>query len=261
MAFRTLAEYNDERNRIFFKLDNDGDFADVIFMYRNLNDVLLADAHYIKSSEYSGYIHCCGEGCPACERGIRVQTKIFVPVLLLAKNGETFENPEIKYFDRTSYFKDQIMSDIFNVSPNPSDCVFRIIRHGVARDTDTRYEIRAVGLNTAGKGTGMSHYDAILAKCGTSMPEDYERVIKKYPIYRLSELFSKPRENSAEVSNLSEYPVTPRVTVPTPTVQPVDTIMPPISTVVDAQVSSEVVPAISTESDDSTEGIDGDVVF
>mgnify|MGYP007065811507 CR=1 FL=1 len=80
MAFKSMKTYNDERYHGFFLLRNDGDFADVIFLYQNIEDVLVADVHYIKSAKKSGYVHCCGEGCPACAKGIRVQTKLFIPV-------------------------------------------------------------------------------------------------------------------------------------------------------------------------------------
>ena len=69
MAFKTVESYNEARFGGFFLLRNDGDFADVVFMYRNKDDVLVADTHYVKGSDYSGYVHCCGRGCPACSKG------------------------------------------------------------------------------------------------------------------------------------------------------------------------------------------------
>lgn len=262
MAFKTLAQYNDERNRVFFKLDNDGDNADVVFLYRNLNDVMLADAHYIKSSEYSGYVHCCGKDCPACAKGIRIQSKIFVPVLVLRRNDEALDTPELKYFDRTTYFKDQLMTDVFNKSANPTDCIFRITRHGVARDTDTKYEIVVKYLNTLGNGTGLSHYDAILKQCGVTMPEDYERVIKEFSVEQLSKMLT-PAGAANDTSNLSEYPVTPRVAVPSAPSQPIDSVLPPVTTVIDAPIARDTAPAETLISDttvDTTEELDDEDV-
>ena len=69
MAFKTAREYNEDRFGGLFLLRNDGDYADVIFLYRSLDDVLIADTHYIKSADYSGYVHCCGRGCPAGHTG------------------------------------------------------------------------------------------------------------------------------------------------------------------------------------------------
>ena len=54
MAFKSMETYNKERFNNLFILANDGDYAEVIFLYEKYGDVLGADAHYIKSSEYSG---------------------------------------------------------------------------------------------------------------------------------------------------------------------------------------------------------------
>ena len=87
MAFKTVNNYNESRYGNTFLLRNDGDYADVIFLYSSEADVLVADAaHYVKSSEYSGYVHCCGAGCPACSQNIRVQSKLFIPLYNLTAN-------------------------------------------------------------------------------------------------------------------------------------------------------------------------------
>lgn len=253
MAFKTLNQYIEEKDRGFFTLANDGEYADVIFLYRSTNDVMIVDSHYIKSSEYSGYVHCCEKGCPACEKGIRVQNKIFIPLYVLSKNGEALETPEIRYFDRTTYFKDQLMSDVFARYPNPSECVFRITRHGVARSQDTTYEIRAIGLNT------VASYDDILAKCNTSMPEDYSKVIVEYPVFKLTELLMNSGSSEpASANNLGAYVPTPRVAVPTTSNQPIDAVLPSVTTVVDAPVTSSV--SESDDTADSTESLDDDDV-
>lgn len=61
MGFKSVKSYNDARYGGMFLLKNDGDYADVIFMYQDIEDVLVADTHYIKSPDYSGYVHCCGK--------------------------------------------------------------------------------------------------------------------------------------------------------------------------------------------------------
>ena len=80
MGFKSVTSYNEEKFNGLFLLRNDGDSADVIFLDRNIDDVLVADTHYVKSADYSGYVHCCGKGCPACAKGIRIQTKLFIPL-------------------------------------------------------------------------------------------------------------------------------------------------------------------------------------
>ena len=63
MAFKSVEQFNDDRYHGLFRLVNDGDHADVIFLYQSIKDMLVAQAHYIKSADYSGYVHCCEQGC------------------------------------------------------------------------------------------------------------------------------------------------------------------------------------------------------
>lgn len=165
MAFKSVKNYNEERFGGFFLLRNDGDYADVIFLYEKVEDVLVADVHYIKSPEYSGYVHCCGRGCPACGKGIRTQTKLFIPVYNIAAN-------EIQFFDRTMKFEPQLQQDVFSRYPNPSEFVFRITRNGAAGDVNTTYSIQAIGKNT------QMPYAQILVQHNASMPESYNIICR-----------------------------------------------------------------------------------
>ena len=165
MAFKTVKSYNDEKYGGYFILRNDGDYADVVFLYQSVEDVLVADVHYIKSADYSGYAHCCGKGCPACAKGIRTQTKLFIPVY-------NIQEGEIQYFDRTMRFEPQLQQDVFSRYPNPSEYVFRITRHGAAGSTDTTYEITAIGKNT------FKPYAQILMEQHATMPEHYNTICR-----------------------------------------------------------------------------------
>ena len=214
MAFKSMEQYNTERYGNFFMLQDDGDSAQVIFLYRKLEDVLVAPVHYIASSDFKGYVHCLGDRCPACkpgpgrERGLRVQTKLFVPVY-------NIDADEIQYFDRSDAFYHQLCSDVFRIYENPSECVFRIVRHGAYRDRNTRYEIQLLGKND------IISYDEILSKFNTSMPEDYERVVKDMSASEMQSALDTYGSNSSEssyssASDLPKYTPIPRVTVPTP---------------------------------------------
>ena len=57
MAFKSISQYNEDKNKDFFILQNDGDNAAVVILYRSVDDALVADVHYIKSGDYSGYVH------------------------------------------------------------------------------------------------------------------------------------------------------------------------------------------------------------
>lgn len=178
MAFKSMVQYNEERYGNFFTLQNDNNYADVVFLYQSKNDVLVADAHYIKSAEYSGYVHCCGVGCPACARGIRVQNKLFIPLYNINEN-------KIQFFDRSTKFESQLANDVFDKFPNPSEYVFRITRHGIAGDINTTYQITAVGKTPADL-----NYAAILARYNATMPDYYSNVIREYSSAELSTMIN-----------------------------------------------------------------------
>lgn len=223
MAFKTVDEFNKERGYDnYFSLRNDGDAADVIILYRSTSDVLVADAHYIKSNDYTGYVHCCGRGCPACGKGISVRNKLFVPLYNL-------NNQRIEFWDRNMFFENQLQQDVFSKYPNPSDYVFRITRHGQARDVNTTYEIRAVAKNDT------MPYDVILAKFNTKVPDVYNNVIREFSAGELNLMLSNASSDSSTAAStgadLPSYQVTPRAaynptanSVPAPVANPVDAI-------------------------------------
>lgn len=202
MAFKTVKNYNEEKFGGLFLLRNDGDTADVVFLYRNVDDVLVADTHYIKSGEYSGYVHCCGIGCPACQKNIRVQSKLFIPLFNITEN-------KIQFWDRSMRFEPQLQKDVFENYPEPANYVFRITRHGAAGSIDTVYSIQAVAKNT------FKSYDDILKDNGVTNPEYYEKICRDIPAAKLSEMLSSSASDT-DSANLADYTPIPRVsTAPT----------------------------------------------
>ena len=196
MAFKSVEEFNDNRYHGMFRLINDGEGADVIFLYQSMKDMLVAQAHYIKSADYSGYVHCCDKGCPACGKGIRVQTKLFVPIYNIEKD-------EIQFWDRSMKFEPQLEKDVFQRFPNPSEFVFRITRHGIPNDVNTTYSIEAVGKNTIGS------YSQLLAKFQAKMPDYYSEIIRDVSISELSRMLQNSGSESSG-AGLPEYTPIPR---------------------------------------------------
>lgn len=239
MAFRSMKEYNETKYKNWFVLRNDKDFADVIFLYRNYSDVLIADAHYVKSDEYSGYVQCCGRGCPACSKGIRVQQKLFIPLYNISAD-------EIQFWDRNMTFENQLNNDVFDKYPDPSNYVFRITRSGAYRDINTTYSIQAVGRNTA------QPYEDILKKFNATMPEYYDVICKDYSPDKLSQLLINPTSNSSVSSDLPTYTVTPRVSVnassPSPIPETHDVF--PEEPSVDSMIPSDDEPPFNEEADE-----------
>lgn len=199
MAFQSMKEYTKERTGNFFLLRNDSDFADVIFLYRDQDDALTASAHYIKSAEYSGYVHCNGIDCPACAKNIRVQTKVFVPLYVLSVNGEAVN--EIRFWDRNSRFIQTLTDSVFGTSPDPVNYVYRITRHGKANDINTTYQILAIGRNH-------TSYDVLLSSKGVTMPQYYESVCKELTSREMARYLNN---SSQSPSNLgADYTPVPR---------------------------------------------------
>lgn len=197
MAFKSMKEYNDNRYSGLFRLVNDGDSARVVFLYRSQEDVLVASAHYIKSTDYTGYVHCCGRGCSACEKGIRVQDKLFIPLW-------NEDQQEIQFWDRNTRFESQLVADVFSRSPNPSEYIFKITRHGAAGDINTKYSIKAVAQNKIG-------YEGILKNCGETFPDAYSKICREYSSVELSDVLSSSDNNKGfNPADLPEYQITPR---------------------------------------------------
>lgn len=210
MAFKSMVQYNEEKYGNFFTLSNDGNYADVIFLYQSKNDVLIADVHYIKSAEYSGYAHCCGVGCPACAyptqngQGLRVDTKLFIPLYNITEG-------KIQFWDRSNKFEVQFANDVLNNFPNPSEYVFRVTRHGEAYSRDTRYEIKAVGKNTS------MPYADILAKFGVTLPDYYSTVCRELSVAEMSSMLNANVSASSVAVPRDAYVPAPSMTIPTPT--------------------------------------------
>lgn len=202
MAFKKVKDYNEEKFGGLFRLQNDGDYADVIFMYRSEDDVLVADTHYIKSADYTGYVHCCGRGCAACGKGIRVQTKLFIPMYNIQAN-------EIQFFDRTMRFEPQLQQDVFSKYPNPSEYVFRITRHGAAGDVNTTYQIVAIARNN------IKSYDQICAEQKAVFPDYYEHICKEIDNGTLYSMLNTAQDEvTSTSSDMPEYQIKPRTVVP-----------------------------------------------
>jgi hypothetical protein len=199
MGFKTMNEYNEDKYANLFTLRDDGDSADVIILYRNTNEVLIGDTHYIKSPEYSGYVHCNGVGCPACGKGIRVQTRLFIPIYLINEN-------KIVFFDRNVRFESQLQNDVFSKFDDPTQYVFTITRHGVAGDINTTYSITVRAKNN------FKSYEEICSEFGITFPDHYSEICREYSNSELSKLLSKDNNNSVPVGDMPDYTIKPRVT-------------------------------------------------
>lgn len=264
MAFKSLAQYQEDKNGEFFVLPNDGDYADVIFLYRSVDDVLVADVHYIMSSVYKGYAHCCGTGCPACNyvspgskyRGIKLDHKIFIPLYNITKN-------KIEFWDRSTFFEQVLQKHVFGPYPNPSQIVFRITRRGEAGSRDTKYDIDPKMRNNS------RSYEQILSDFGITLPEAYDHVVKEMSISEMSAALSSAGSPASDLEDYNYVPVprgaasnmpeavTPEVSIDLPAYSAPPEAAPP--TLPDYDPTMTDIPSVD-EGDDSGDSLD-DVAF
>lgn len=206
MAFKTVNTAKAEKHEGKFVLENDGDTAEVIFLYRCSDDMLVADTHYIKTNEYSGYVHCNEGGCAACAKNLRVQQKLFIPMYVISINGQQVN--EIRFWDRNMRFEPVLSQAIFKNYANPSEFIFRVTRNGVHGSKETTY-----GIQVAFKNTSLP-FDKIMADNGATFPEYYEHIVKEVPNVTLSQwLASANSANAIANADIPEYVPTPRVSV------------------------------------------------
>lgn len=204
-----MNQYVEEKNKEFFVLPDDGDFADVIFLYHSINDPLIATAHYIKSDNQSGYYFCCEEGCPACQPGpgrekpLWKQDKLFIPLY-------NINNRRIEIWDRSARFRDQLVRDVFKAFPDPSGYVFRITRHGEARSVDTTYQINAIGANDS------ITIEQILAQSGKTMEQVYELACKEITPFEMKMMLDSYGTTASD-NTAAAYGAVPRATFTSPT--------------------------------------------
>lgn len=237
MAFKTMKDYDEARYKNMFRLINDGDSADVVILYRSDQDVLVADTHYIKSPEYSGYVHCTGRGCPACAKGIRTQPKLFIPVY-------NINTEKIEFFDRTLKFDAVLQEQVFSKYPNPSEVVFRITRHGAAGSYETKYEFQAVYSNR-------TPYNEILQQFNAQFPDYYENICRDIDAAEMSKLLNSSESSATpDTSEMPEYVMQPRggIAQVTPEVAPEAASLDEISNDEDysEDIPSYVAPASSS---------------
>ena len=205
MAFKSVEQFNEDRYHNLFRLIDDGESADVIFLYQSKKDMLHATVHYVKFADYMGYVHCLDKGCPVCalKRNdgtprIRMQEKLFIPVYNIAKD-------QIEFWDRSwnNGFLAQLDREVFNIYANPSEYVFKITRKGSFNDKNTRYTFTAVGRNA------VMPYADILAKFNATMPDYYDNIVKEYSYAELTTMIQEQNVSSAS-DDMPAYVPVPR---------------------------------------------------
>lgn len=127
----------------YFGLVNDGDVAQVRFLYNGIDDVEGLSVHEIKLNDKKRYVNCLREYgdpldvCPFCRERKKTAAKLFIPVynidedkVQIWERGKTFFSKMSSLCSRYSSNEEPLVSHIFEVE-----------RNGKPRDTSTTYEI------------------------------------------------------------------------------------------------------------------------
>lgn len=243
MAFKKIKQIEEDRYGKFLRL-NDGESVRGVFLYKSYDDVLIADCHYVNSSDYHGYVHCCESGCPACAKGIRVQHKLFIPILVLKDLNPSFDEDTVIFWDRNQSYNHTLKTEVFDKYPNPTDVIFKITRHGAYRDINTTYSI-----NVAMKFD--SDVDDVLASLGVTMPDYYENVVRTVDPAQLQDMLSATAASASQGSSYVpqqsySYQAKPRKRMP----DPED---------LDAVESDNEVPGVPVEDVNSVDNVESEV--
>ncbi len=127
----------------FFSLQNDGDTAQVRFLYNSVEDVEGMSVHQIELNGKKRWINCLREynepkdKCPLCADNSPVFAKLFVPVY-------DIDADTVKIWERGKKFFAK-MSSLGAHYPDIVHHIFEIERHGKKGSTDTTYEIYEMG--------------------------------------------------------------------------------------------------------------------
>lgn len=123
----------------YFSLANDGDYAKVRLMYRDMKDVELFSVHEVEVNGQTYWVNCLREydqpvdNCPLCAAGNKIQVKMWVPLYLE-------DTKEVKIWERGRTFVSKLQSAERRFNPLVSN-VFEIERNGKKGDQNTTYEL------------------------------------------------------------------------------------------------------------------------
>ena len=109
-------------NDPFFHLMNDGDYADVIFLYPSAADVTGFHVHTIIENGNRRIINCHDKDCPYCESN-EPKYKVFAPIYNITLGTVQFwERIPNMFLNQLIHLEEQY--------PNLANVVVRITRHG-----------------------------------------------------------------------------------------------------------------------------------
>lgn len=140
----TTKEFNNSVG--FFSLKNDKDEAIVRFMHDDTSSFEILETHAIQLNGKFRRLNCIRtpmqpiDACPMCAKGEKVDYRFFIHLLQYTKNPDGSVSVEPKVWERSLSYANKLSEYINNYGPL-SDIICKVVRHGVAGDMKTEYEI------------------------------------------------------------------------------------------------------------------------
>ena len=130
----------------YFSLKNDKDTAQVRFLYHGIDDVVGYSVHAVEIDGRTRYVNCPRnyndpvDTCPLCKDHKFTTAKMFIPLY-------NIDEDKVQLWERGKRFFSQISSLCGRYAGRNPLCaqVFEIERNGAKGDTNTTYQIYAVG--------------------------------------------------------------------------------------------------------------------
>lgn len=131
----------------FFSLRTDGDEAVVRIMHDNTASFEIMTFHEIQTGNGKfRKVNCIRdpreplENCPLCNSGSKIRQAIFIHMIQYVKNDQGKIVPQAVVWERSISYAEKLKGYIDNYGPL-SDIICKIVRHGVAGDRQTTYDI------------------------------------------------------------------------------------------------------------------------
>lgn len=141
-SFEESENYGQSNSGSFFSLKDDGDTAQIRFMYRTIDDVQGYAVHQVEIGDKKRYVNCLRayndpiDMCPLCQAQYKVNPKLFLKVYNLDTN-------EAQIWERGKTYFQRIASMAAHYKPL-CDEIIEVQRSGKKGDKKTTYEFFSI---------------------------------------------------------------------------------------------------------------------
>ena len=146
-GINNIDNYGNSTQSSYFVLKEDGEVANVRFMYNGLEDIEFYAVHEVEVGDKRRYVNCLRaynepiNNCPLCASHNAQLAKFFIPLY-------DTDSQEVKIWERGKKFQGKLTGLCARYASSDTPLVahtFDIERHGKKGDTSTTYEVFETG--------------------------------------------------------------------------------------------------------------------